>query len=110
MSQYREMRAFVIFDLPTTTKNDIKVYNNFRKNLLKDGFLMMQYSSYSRFCRNDTEYHKVLRRIKVYTPRNVGNIRIFHITERQYQKMVIYSSENISDDKLLGANPLVVIE
>ena len=104
------MRMFVIFDLPTLTKEQRKIYTTFRDNILKDGFIMVQFSVYSRFCRNDTEYLKMLRRIKVYAPRNIGNIRVFKVTEKQYQNMITFSGDLKSDEKLLSANPLVVIE
>ncbi len=101
---------FVIFDLPTLTKEQRKIYTTFRDNILKDGFIMVQFSVYSRFCRNDTEYLKMLRRIKVYAPRNIGNIRVFKVTEKQYQNMITFSGDLKSDEKLLSANPLLVIE
>ena len=110
MNQYREMRLFVIFDLPTQTKEERKIYSEFRDHLIKDGFIMIQYSVYARFCRNDTEYLKILRRIKNYVPRKTGNIRVFKVTEKQYQNMVTFSGEFKSDEKLLSVNPLVVIE
>lgn len=110
MSSYREMRMFVIFDLPTLTKDDRKVYSKFRDNILEDGFIMIQYSVYSRYCRNDTEYLKILRRIKNYSPRDTGNIRIFKVTEKQYENMTVFSNCIKSDEKLLSTSPLVVID
>lgn len=100
----------VIFDLPTLTKEQRRTYTEFRDNILRDGFIMIQYSVYSRFCRNDTEYLKLLRRIKTYAPRDIGEIRVFKITEKQYQNMTIFSSTQKADEKLLSSNPLVIIE
>lgn len=104
------MRMLVIFDLPTLTKDQRKIYADFRNNILKDGFIMIQYSVYSRFCRNDTEYLKLLRRIKVYAPKDIGDIRVIKVTERQYEKMTIFSKAQKSDEKLLSSSPLVIIE
>ena len=104
------MRMMVIFDLPTLTKEQRRTYTEFRDNILRDGFIMIQYSVYSRFCRNDTEYLKLLRRIKTYAPRYIGEIRVFKITEKQYQNMTIFSSTQKADEKLLSSNPLVIIE
>lgn len=36
---YRFMRILVMFDLPTLTSEDLKMYRNFRKFLIKNGFL-----------------------------------------------------------------------
>ena len=110
MSQYREMRMIVIFDIPTLTKEQRRTYTEFRDNILRDGFIMIQYSVYSRFCRNDTEYLKLLRRIKTYAPRDIGETRVFKMTEKQYQNMAIFSSTQKADEKLLSSNPLVIIE
>lgn len=104
------MRMFVIFDMPTLTKEDLKIYTNFRRNIINDGFIMIQLSVYSRFCRNDTEYRKMIRRIKSYVPKFHGKIRVFALTEKQYDKMLIFSSSKKSDEELLSINPLVVIE
>jgi CRISPR-associated protein Cas2 len=48
LNQYQILWIFVFFDLPTETKQDRKNYAQFRKNLQKDGFTMMQYSIYVR--------------------------------------------------------------
>ena len=44
---YRFMRIIVFFDLPTETALDRKNYTKFRKFLIKDGFIMLQYSVYT---------------------------------------------------------------
>jgi CRISPR/Cas system-associated protein endoribonuclease Cas2 len=46
LNKYRIMWLFVFFDLPTETKKDRRNAQQFRKNLLKDGFTMMQFSVY----------------------------------------------------------------
>ena len=42
------MWVIVMFDLPTDDKYMRKDYTRFRKFLLEDGFIMMQYSVYMR--------------------------------------------------------------
>lgn len=46
------MRVIVFFDLPTLTAADRKNYKNFRKYLLKSGFMMEQESVYSKLAVN----------------------------------------------------------
>lgn len=99
-----------MFDMPTYSNEEKKEYIKFRKSLLEDGFIMMQYSIYSRFCRNDSEYSKYVRRIKSVAPRNGSEIRIIALTEKQYQKMHLISTKRKTDEELLGINPLVIIE
>ena len=42
LNAYRIMWLFVLFDLPTNSKKERKSASGFRKNLLKNGFTMMQ--------------------------------------------------------------------
>ena len=51
---YRYMRLLVFFDLPTITSLDKKEYRQFRKFLIKDGFIMMQESVYSKLALNQS--------------------------------------------------------
>lgn len=47
---WRTMWVIAMFDLPTDTPKARKAYARFRKDLLSDGFTMMQYSVYIRHC------------------------------------------------------------
>ena len=44
------MWVIAMFDLPTLTPQDRRAYARFRKDLIEDGFTMMQYSVYCRHC------------------------------------------------------------
>jgi CRISPR-associated protein Cas2 len=59
LNAYHIMWLFVFFDLPVTTKKERKLATGFRKNLLKDGFTMMQFSVYNRHCasKESAEVH-----------------------------------------------------
>ena len=103
MKSYREMRLVVLFDLPVATKVERRKAQKFRDLLLKEGFIMMQFSCYSKFCRNDSEISKYIRRIKTFNP-NSGNVRLFSLTENQYEKMIILSGEKNNDEVHLKLN------
>jgi CRISPR-associated protein Cas2 len=83
------MWIFAIFDLPVDTKEARRHYSGFRKNLLKDGFTMLQYSVYVRHCRSleNTDVH--YRRVKTFLPPD-GEVRMFTITEKQFSRMQTY--------------------
>ena len=55
-SEYRIMWVLVFFDLPTETKRERKLYADFRKKLLQDGFTMFQFSIYVRHCPSTVSY------------------------------------------------------
>lgn len=48
--RYRVMRLMIMFDLPVLTSENRRNYRKFRKALINEGFLMMQYSIYVRVC------------------------------------------------------------
>ena len=53
LSAYKAMWLVVLFDLPADTKDARRAYTDFRNNLLDNGFTMMQYSVYSRYCNSE---------------------------------------------------------
>ena len=88
-SEYRIMWLLVLFDLPTETKKDKKAYALFRKNLIKDGFTMFQFSIYIRHCASmeNAEVHK--KRVKSFLP-EFGNVGIICITDKQFGNIDIF--------------------
>ena len=85
------MWVFVSFDLPTYTAEERKNAARFRKELIKDGFRMFQYSSYVRHCpsRDNAAVH--VRRVKAILPEE-GNIMIMTITDKQFSMIEYFSS------------------
>ena len=88
-NQYRIMWILVFFDLPTETKQERKIYTDFRKKILQDGFTMFQFSIYLRHCasRENAEVH--IKRVKKILPEK-GHIGIMCITDKQFGDMEIY--------------------
>ena len=52
LNESRIMWVLVMFDLPTETKKDRKVADYFRRDMLRDGFVMFQFSMYLRHCQS----------------------------------------------------------
>lgn len=88
-NQYRIMWIYVFFDLPTQTKNQVRIANKFRKYLLEDGFKMFQFSIYIRHCtsRENAKVHE--KRVKKKLPAK-GKIGILSVTDKQFGMMEIY--------------------
>ncbi len=89
LNAYRIMWVIVFFDLPTETKKERKVAGEFRKNMIKDGFAMFQFSIYLRHCpsRENAEVH--IKRVKSMLPEK-GHVGILSITDKQFGAMEIY--------------------
>lgn len=83
LNGYRIMWLFVFFDLPTDTKKDRRNAGLFRKNLLKDGFTMMQYSVYMRHCASSESADVHEKRVNSLLP-PYGKVSILRITDKQF--------------------------
>lgn len=103
------MRLMVAFDLPMVSKRDKRVYTKFRKFLLDDGFIMMQFSVYTRFCRNQADADKHIQRVKSNSP-DTGNVRILSITEKQFEDMLLIVGTASPTETVVHKNFTLVIE
>jgi CRISPR-associated protein Cas2 len=88
-SGYRAMWIFTMFDLPTDTAKARKAYTLFRKNLLKDGFTMLQYSIYVRHCSSEENMSVHAERVRRFLPPD-GEVNILKITDKQFERMEVY--------------------
>lgn len=48
--RYEALRLLCFFDLPMESKDEKRIYRNFRKELISNGFEMLQFSVYYRTC------------------------------------------------------------
>jgi CRISPR-associated protein Cas2 len=90
------MWVLVFFDIPVETKTQRKAAAKFRKDLIKDGFTMFQFSIYMRNSpsRENAEVHS--QRIKNMLP-EYGHIGILRITDKQFGMMELFFSRRIID-------------
>ena len=84
--RYRIMRLMVMFDLPTETSKQRKQYRQFRKKLINEGVIMIQYSVYVRVCTTKSAAEFLEKRIKDFLP-DEGIIQSLVLTEKQYSDM-----------------------
>jgi CRISPR-associated protein Cas2 len=101
----RFMRMMVFFDLPTLTKTDRRNASRFRNFLVKEGYIMLQLSVYSRLCKGQDAVDKHAKRLKCLIPKE-GSVRLLVITEKQYASMEILvgtlkKEEEIGEKQLL---------
>lgn len=85
-----------MFDLPTDTAKERKEYRQFRKKLINEGFLMIQYSVYERVCVNRTNARFLENRIKKFLPSS-GTVQSIMVTEKQYSDMHFLIGEPIDE-------------
>ncbi|MBQ9786365.1 MAG: CRISPR-associated endonuclease Cas2 [Clostridia bacterium] len=102
---YRFMRLMVFFDLPTVTKIDLKTYTQFRKFLIKEGFVMMQESVYTKILLNGTMAELMMARLLKEIPKK-GLVQTLLVTEKQFTNIKYLSGNkqniiNDSDERLV---------
>lgn len=87
LNAYHIMWLFVFFDLPVTTQKERKLATLFRKNLMNDGFTMLQFSVYIRHCASYESQQVHTKRVKAIVP-ETGMVSILSVTDKQYGDIV----------------------
>ncbi|MDF7672720.1 CRISPR-associated endonuclease Cas2 [Lactobacillus sp. ESL0701] len=90
------MRLMIMFDLPTETAQERKEYRQFRKKLINEGFLMIQYSVYARVCVTRQTAKFLENRVKKFLPQG-GVVQSLMVTEKQYNEMHFLVGNPIDD-------------
>lgn len=96
LNAYRIMWVIVFFDLPVVTKKDRKIYADFRKKLLKDGFAMFQYSIYLRHTPSMENAQVHIKRVKKILPEK-GHVVMMTITDKQFGMIEIFYGKKPAD-------------
>lgn len=108
-SSYRYMRIIVMYDLPNNNSTENKEYLKFNKLLIKNGFIRMQFSVYSKCVNSYSKVKPEIQKLKSFIPTQ-GNIRIISVTEKQYEDMVFLCGENTIEEKINGKERFVKIK
>ena len=83
------MWVFAMFDLPVKSKEARKRYSDFRKRLIQEGFTMLQYSVYARYCASEDSADGYRMRLEDIIPPK-GEVRLLAVTDRQFGKMDVF--------------------
>ena len=90
------MWLFAMFDCPVETKIQRREAAKFRKYLLAEGFMMLQYSVYCRYCRTDDIASNHKTKMESHLPPE-GEVRVFWVTDRQFGLMKVFFGRNLED-------------
>ena len=93
-----------MFDLPVDTTEDKRNYRNFRRALIKNGFLMLQESVYCRMLITPSAESAAVEVIRKNKPPR-GTVQVLTVTEKQFSKMEYlvgeFKSEVLDSDERL---------
>ena len=87
-SKYRMAWVMVFFDLPVGTPEERRDASNFRRDLIKDGYMMVQFSVYARPCGSADRVDTQVRRFRNHIPTR-GEVRGLLITDAQWGRMIV---------------------
>jgi CRISPR-associated protein Cas2 len=108
MKHERYMWLLVFFDLPVKSRRARRAAANFRNGLLKDGFIMLQYSVYGRPVKMDDSIEKHLSRIKEMTPSR-GSVKAIPITDQQFGRIQILTGKRSAQEEKIGSKQLILL-
>ena len=91
------MRIIVFFDLPVVKKKERKIYGQFRRFLLNDG--------YDRLCNGTDMTEKHLKRLNESLPEK-GSVRCLTVTEKQYEDMKFLVGKPTIKERKVNVNQL----
>lgn len=106
--KYKIMKLMCMFDLPTDTAEDKRNYRIFRKNLIKEGFIMIQFSVYVRTCPNRDYAKSIENRIRKVVPPK-GNVRLLAVTEKQYNDMKLLVGSRSATEEAMSSERLIIL-
>ena len=89
---YRYMRMILMFDMPVETSEERKAYRKFRQFLIDEGFIMHQFSIYSKLLLNNSANNAMIERLKSHNPKK-GSITLLTVTEKQFSRMIYLCGE-----------------
>lgn len=95
----RFMWLFVFFDLPVKEKPERYAATKFRNFLLKDGYMMIQFSVYARICNGQDRVDKHIQRVQANLPPR-GSVRAMQITDKQYERMKTLVGNRTKNEKI----------
>lgn len=82
------MWLLIMYDLPSVSQKEKSDAKKFRKTLLKNGFIMYQYSIYARYCLGEENANMHKRRIRKMLIH--GKISIIKLTNKQYRSIEMF--------------------
>jgi len=99
------MRMIIFFDLPTLTNSDMQNYRQFRRFLLKSGFIMMQESVYCKLVLNNNSTKLLKTQVLKNLPKS-GLVQLLTVTEKQFAEIEYLVGK--SNNKILDSTERVV--
>lgn len=80
---WRVMWVLAVFDVPVVTRDEVRAYTQFRKQLLQENFIQHQYSVYLKHFPTMAAAQAEIDRLRPSVPEG-GHVAFFMLTDKQY--------------------------
>ena len=107
-AKVRYMRLIVFFDLPVKTAKQRKDYRQFRKFLLKDGYLQLQESVFAKLVVNDGAAGAAVARLHKNRP-PAGLVQVMKVSEAAYATMEYITGNRKAYDEVDTMEELLIL-
>ena len=107
-AKVRYMRLIVFFDLPVKTAKQRQAYRQFRKFLLKDGYLQLQESVYAKLVVNDGAAGAAVARLHKNRP-PAGLVQVMKVSEAAYATMEYITGNRKAYDEVDTMEELLIL-
>ncbi len=105
-SLYKQVRVLILYDLPMSEIEDRKEYTKFRRDILKLGCYLVQFSVYAKVIKNEIYYKSFIDKLKNILPEK-GEVRVIKLTEKQYEDMIFLNGARNNFEKKISNNSVV---
>lgn len=106
-SLYKQVRVLILYDLPMSEIEDRKEYTKFRRDILKLGCYLVQFSVYAKVIKNEIYYKSFIDKLKNILPEK-GEVRVIKLTEKQYEDMIFLNGARNNFEKKISNNSVVM--
>ena len=96
ISEIKSVWLMVMFDLPVVSTEEKRQYTRFRKYLLREGFLQLQFSVYAKFCSSRENAQKYLNHLQAAVPPG-GKVRLLMITDKQFGDIISLYGKRVEE-------------
>lgn len=104
----RYMRLLTFFDLPVETAAQRREYRQFRKFLIKEGYLMLQESVYAKLVTSEGNADAAIVRLRKHRP-PAGLVQVLKVSEKQFSTMVYITGNREAYDEFDTMEEFVVL-
>ena len=109
ISAYKLMWFLVAFDIPVLTKKQRKQAAKFRKELLGEGYIMLQFSVYIKPIPSMQHRQPLINKLRKSLPEE-ADIKVITITDKQYAEIIHLSGTKQKEPKIPKIRQLSLFE